>query len=100
MSKSSFVARFGTKRLKDGAAKTTFVCDRSGSSASKSKGKRLMKSQGTCKKGNYCTSAIDLHQEERGICRVIYYKTHFGHDQNMAFLHLNGYDREAIAGKF
>ncbi|XP_049954913.1 uncharacterized protein LOC126470929 [Schistocerca serialis cubense] len=49
--------------------------------------------------GNHCVAAIELHEEESGICSVIYYRTHFGHDQNIAFLHLSGSDREAIAGK-
>ncbi|XP_049806681.1 uncharacterized protein LOC126249072 [Schistocerca nitens] len=97
--KSSFVSSYGTKRLKDGTAKTTFVCHRSGTFSSKSGGKRLCKSQGTCKMGNHCVAAIELHEEESGICSVIYYRTHFGHDQNIAFLHLSGSDREAIAGK-
>ncbi|XP_049798806.1 uncharacterized protein LOC126232686 [Schistocerca nitens] len=97
--KSSFVSSYGTKRLKDGTAKTTFVCHRSGTFSSKSGGKRLCKSQGTCKMGNHCVAAIELHEEESGICSVIYYRTHFGHDQNIAFLHLSGSDRESIAGK-
>ncbi|XP_047115753.1 uncharacterized protein LOC124795715 [Schistocerca piceifrons] len=88
--KSSFVSSYGTKRLKDGTAKTTFVCHRSGTFSSKSGGKRLCKSQGTCKMGNHCVAAIELHEEESGVCSVIYYRTHFGHDQNIAFLHLSG----------
>lgn len=98
--KSSFVSRYGSKHLKDGTAKTTFVCHRSGIFSSKSEGKRLCKSQGTCKIGNHCTAAIELHQEESGICSVIYYKTHFGHEQNIAFLRLSSSDRESIAGEF
>ncbi|XP_049787755.1 uncharacterized protein LOC126191080 [Schistocerca cancellata] len=49
--------------------------------------------------GNHCVAAIELHKEESGICSVIYYRTHFGHEHNIGFLHLSSSDREAIAGK-
>ncbi|XP_049840691.1 uncharacterized protein LOC126285389 [Schistocerca gregaria] len=95
--KSSFVQHCGAKRTKGGTERITFVCHRSGKFQSSSTGKRLLKSQGSIKLGSHCTAAIELHREESGDCTVVYFKTHFGHEQHIGLLQLSRSDREAIA---
>ncbi|XP_049782540.1 uncharacterized protein LOC126184215 [Schistocerca cancellata] len=49
--------------------------------------------------GGHCTSAIEVSQEKNGTCTCVYFKTHFGHELNIGFLHLSKSEREIIAGK-
>lgn len=95
--KSSFVQHCGARRTKDGTERITFVCHRSGKFQSSSTGKRLLKSQGSIKLGSHCTAAIELHREDSGPCTVVYFKTHFGHEQHIGLLQLTRSDREIIA---
>ncbi|XP_049813901.1 uncharacterized protein LOC126260609 [Schistocerca nitens] len=98
LARCSFVMHGGAKHVK-GATKITYVCHRSGIFISRSKGKRLLKSQGSNKMGGHCTSAIEVSQEKTGKCTCVYFKTHFGHELNIGFLHLSKSEREIIAGK-
>ncbi|XP_046988667.1 uncharacterized protein LOC124594344 [Schistocerca americana] len=99
LARCSFVMHGGAKHVK-GATKITYVCHRSGIFISRSKGKRLLKSQGSNKMGGHCTSAIEVSQEKNGTCTCVYFKTHFGHELNIGFLHLSKSEREIIAGEF
>ncbi|XP_049946496.1 uncharacterized protein LOC126438162 [Schistocerca serialis cubense] len=96
LARCSFVMHGGAKHVK-GATKITYVCHRSGIFISRSKGKRLLKSQGSNKMGGHCTSAIEVSQEKNGTCTCVYFKTHFGHELNIGFLHLSKSEREIIA---
>ncbi len=52
---SSFVQSCGTKRTKS-TEYTYYYCNRQGHFCSRSNGKRVMKSQGTCKLVEHCTA--------------------------------------------
>lgn len=83
--RSRFVTRYGTKDFKDGT-KTIYVCHRSGTFSSRSKVIRQLKSQGSNKMGGHCTAGIEVSQDKSGVCNVVYYKTHFGHELNIGEL--------------
>ncbi|XP_049959567.1 uncharacterized protein LOC126477351 [Schistocerca serialis cubense] len=96
--RSSFETHGGAKPLK-GTTKTIYMCHRSEVFKSQSKGQRQLKSQGSNKMGGHCTAAIEVSQDTNGICTVVYFKTHFGHEKNIVFQHLPRSEREVIAGK-
>lgn len=98
-SSSSFVKHNATWHGKNGTEKILFYCHRSGNPKSVSESKRLLKSQGSCKLGSYCTAAIEVTRGKSGSYLAVYFKMHFGHEQHIGFLHLLRSDREAIAGK-
>ncbi|XP_050508518.1 uncharacterized protein LOC126885821 [Diabrotica virgifera virgifera] len=50
--------------------------------------KRALKSQGSCKMFIWCTSRIIVSKNiETDCCAVTYFKTHYGHDDDIEHLH-------------
>lgn len=90
----------GTKRTGE-TEKYYFECVRSSLNHSlKDNRKRAIKSQGSCKMSFSCSSQIIVSRNsESGRCIVTYYKTHYGHEQDIQHLHLSKIDKNAIASK-
>jgi len=74
--------------------------DRTGQYSAKGKGKRNLKSQGTCKIDGHCTSTIQLIENSNtGECHVIICKTHYGHNPQLGHIRLSKEDKNLIACK-
>ena len=95
---SYFVKGSGTKHT--GYTKTTyFYCNRSGYFKSKSKGKRILKTQGSSKLNAYCTAGIQLYHLTNHKLKAIVSKTHYGHTCSLGHIPLPQDIRHGIAGQ-
>ncbi|CAL4138746.1 unnamed protein product [Meganyctiphanes norvegica] len=89
--KDDIEAKIGIKYVKNninyGAnkEKSLFHCRRSGIFKPRGKGKRQLKSQGSCKTGFYCSSTIEL-SINNGNYEVHYFEDHSGHTLNLSDL--------------
>ncbi|XP_071035057.1 D-ribitol-5-phosphate cytidylyltransferase isoform X1 [Parasteatoda tepidariorum] len=80
----SYICRISKKLRQTGESKTQYICHRSGVHRSASKGHRKLKKVGSNKIGTTCPSLMDVsHSLSDGIVKVIYYKTHIGHDADI-----------------
>lgn len=62
--------------------------------------KRKLKSQGSCKLFNTCTSSIVIEKcSETLKCSVNYFPTHYGHGINLEHIRLSKQDRAMVAAK-
>lgn len=77
---------------------TTTVIRRSGVRKAKGEGKRLLKSQGSCKLGEYCTSHIKVKVSSIGVV-VEYCQAHHNHDVQIRHLRVPGSVRASVAAK-
>lgn len=99
--KTSYIKKTGTKR-KHGSSTgtTTYLCNRSGEFHSKGLGKRMLKSQGSCKIGHHCTSQLSVSSDHSsGSVSVVLCETHYGHGMQIEHLRLSKSEREKIAGQ-
>ena len=79
---------------------TYLYCNRSGTCKPKGGGKRLMKSQGTCKMGEPCTSYMKVcEQTDTGLVSIEYCGNHSGHECRLAHLKIPEDVRSMIAAK-
>ena len=68
MTTTSFVQSSETK-VSNGTKLTYYYCSRSGFFKTESKGKRALKTQGSCKIDGHCTAGIQLSTDKDGkIC--------------------------------
>ena len=75
-------------------------CNRSGIGRSQSEGKRITKSQGSCKIGKTCCSFIKVSQNmPSGKVNVQYCSTHINHSAELAHLPIPPDTRKLIAAK-
>ena len=75
-------------------------CNRSGIGCSQSEGKRITKSQGSCKIGKTCCSFIKVSQNmPSGKVNVQYCSTHINHSAELAHLSIPPDTRKLIAAK-
>ena len=75
-------------------------CNRSGIGRSQSEGKRITKSQGSCKIGKTCCSFIKVSQNmPSGKVNVQYCSTHISHSAELAHLPIPSDTRKLIAAK-
>lgn len=77
---------------------TYYYCNRSGACKAKGEGKRLPKSQGSCKLGEYCTSHMKVKESSIGVV-VEYCQTHHNHDVQLRHLRVPGSVRASVAAK-
>ncbi|KAI5741100.1 hypothetical protein M8J76_010413 [Diaphorina citri] len=96
-----YVQANGTKRGKD-KDNIYLRCHRTG--VYKRKGKETskdLKSQGTWKINNHCTSSMIVEHFKTldNVVKVTFFKDHFGHDIELEHLPLSKLDRDLIAGK-
>ncbi|XP_029850205.1 zinc finger protein 54-like [Ixodes scapularis] len=76
---SKYVCNTGAKPLVDGSMRQCFECHRSGKmKASRGKGERMMKSQGSCKSGKKCFATMTVTTQGKAK-EVIYQKQHCRH---------------------
>ena len=95
---SSFVQSCGTKRTKS-TEYTYYYCNRQGHFCSRSNGKRVMKSQGTCKLVEHCTAYIKMTKCVTDGTVSIQYCTSHSHEVNIGHLRLPNDVRVSIATK-
>lgn len=98
---SNYSKSTGSKENGNHEAKTTYYyCNRTGEYSAKGKGKRSLKSQGTCKIDGHCTSAIQLIENSvNEECNVFVCKTHYGHNPQLGHIRLSKQDKTLIASK-
>lgn len=96
---SSYAQMCGKKTPLDQST-TYYYCSRSGHFKPKSKGLRLLKSQGSAKINAYCTAAITVNKyQDCGTVSADICSTHHGHEQSLGHLRLSTADRLLIAGQ-
>ncbi|XP_072385917.1 uncharacterized protein [Diabrotica undecimpunctata] len=90
----------GVKRHKEQET-SYYECIRSSKNYSAKKDReRALKSQGSFKMVNSCTSQIIVSKNIQTDCCVIkYFKTHYGHEDDIEHLHIPKSDKENIASK-
>lgn len=78
----------------------SYVCHRSGNFISQGNNKRHLKIKGSKKIGAFCPSRIKVQINNCNYqCRIIYIKTHVGHDADLGHIYLTKEEREIIASK-
>ncbi|XP_072392298.1 uncharacterized protein [Diabrotica undecimpunctata] len=94
--KSEGIKRSGTENQK-----IYFNCSRSGKERrEESAYTRTQKCQGSCKLNRNCTSQIIITLViETGFCSMSYFKTHYGHEEDMQHMRLSKLKRESVASK-
>uniref|UniRef100_A0A131YPJ6 C2H2-type domain-containing protein n=1 Tax=Rhipicephalus appendiculatus TaxID=34631 RepID=A0A131YPJ6_RHIAP len=96
--KVCFVASSSAKTLYGGRIKRWYVCHRSGSYIPSGKGRRRLKSQGSCKINAHCMATMSSVQDiQTGVVTLVYQKKHYGHDIDLGHLRLSKEERQAIA---
>ncbi|XP_075724452.1 uncharacterized protein LOC142767109 [Rhipicephalus microplus] len=96
--KVCFVTTTGGKMMKGGRIKRLYVCHRSGSYIPSGKGRRRLKSQGSCKINAHCMSTLSTVQNmQTGIVTLVYQKNNYGHEIDLGHLRLSKEERQAIA---
>lgn len=93
-----FTNQFGSRQQKN-AMVTIYHCHRSGKYTSKSKGKRQLKSQGSCRSGSDCPASMRSTLKQDGSVSVEYQKEHCGHIKEVAHQRLSTAEQDAIAGE-
>ncbi|XP_050497561.1 uncharacterized protein LOC126878735 [Diabrotica virgifera virgifera] len=90
----------GVKRHKEHET-SYYECIRSSKNyPTKQNRERSLKSLGSCKMLNSCTSQIIVSKNiQTDCCTVTYFKTHYGHDNDIEHLHVPKSDKENIASK-
>lgn len=89
-----------TCNMADGSIKSYFWCNRSGSKfPSKSKMKRAPRAKGSRRINAHCPSTLEVIQGA-GDIKVIYHKTHVGHDLELKYVPINNATKEAFACKY
>lgn len=80
----AYICRISEKTLSRGEAKTHFICHRSGTFKSESKGQRRLKKIGSNKIGTTCPSVMEVSRSlSDGKVHVEFWKTHIGHEADM-----------------
>ncbi|XP_063925684.1 uncharacterized protein LOC135139399 isoform X2 [Zophobas morio] len=97
--KACFVKYSGAKVLVNSQQSISYVCHRSGTYTSKSKGLRLLKSQGSNKINGFCPARIKVITFDDGSCEVVFCETHVGHENDLNHLFLNSSEKERLAAK-
>jgi hypothetical protein len=96
--KSLFVKERGTFSTKDHSI-IYYVCHRSGTFVSKTKGFRHIKTQGSNKINGFCPGSIKVVLNKTGTCDVRFFETHVGHENDLGHLYLTRAERETLAAK-
>ena len=96
-SQANYVQTTSTKSTGE-STHTYFYCNRSGVHKTKSEGKRLAKSQGSCKVGEYCISHMKMQETSNGVV-VEYCETHHNHDVQLSHLRVPDTVRASVSGK-
>lgn len=91
-----FVKSSGQKKVQDKRV-TYYYCNRSGYFASKSKGLRSLKTQGSSKLDGYCTASLHCTFLENGKLEILATKTHYGHQCKLGHIRIPEKDRLNIA---
>ena len=86
------------KVLQNGLKKTYLRCHRSGTCNSTA-WLRAPKSQGTCKIGKNCPATIEMIEDAECI-KVIYFKTHVGHDFDMKHIRVKEFEKENLRSTY
>ncbi|XP_050045139.1 uncharacterized protein [Dermacentor andersoni] len=96
--KVCFVASSSGKPMYGGRIKRWYVCHRSGIYIPRGKGRRRLKSQGSCKINAHCMATITTIQDtQTGVVSIVYQKQHYGHDIDLGHLRLNKEEKQVIA---
>lgn len=96
--KVCFIASSSGKTLYGGRIKRWYVCHRSGNYIPKGKGRRRLKSQGSCKINAHCMATMTTIQDtQTGVVSLVYQKHHYGHDIDLGHLRLNKEEKQVIA---
>ena len=95
----SYVRTCGELSTKNEGKVQHFKCNRSGKFKTSGVGKRRMKSSGTCKLQENCTSTIRVSVKETGKVDVSICTSHYGHELSMEHIRLNKRQRHGIAPK-
>lgn len=93
---SSFVKTSGQKIVQCNQV-IYYYCNRSGYFASKSHGRRGMKTQGSAKLDRYCTAGLQCTLLENNRLQVEVVKTHYGHEHNLGHIRIPAESRVFIA---
>ena len=83
-SQANYVQATSTKSIGE-STHTYFYCNRSGVYKTKCEGKRLAKSQGSCKVGEYCISHMKMQETSNGVV-VEHCETHHNHYVQLSHL--------------
>ncbi|XP_040074593.2 uncharacterized protein LOC115323234 [Ixodes scapularis] len=93
-----FVLRNGPKKRPGNVLKRYYYCHRSGSFQSTSRGKRQLKTQGSCKTNVECLATIRVTGKD-GKVTVEYQAEHYGHPKELKHQRLSMTEKEALADK-
>lgn len=98
--KAKYTRRTKEKVIRGGVIKLFFRCHRSGVFNSSGKEIQYKKKLGTGDRrmNGYCPARMEVFKQDNE-CRVLFTRTHVGHEKDLIYIHLTPKERELIASK-